>query len=454
MCSQGSFGTGLISGLDLLDGLPDGVFTVDREWRITGFNRAAEQITGLSRDQAIGRHCSEVFQSSICHEGCGVRRAIETGQPVMMRALSISTAGSTRTPVCISAAVLRNELGEVIGAVETFRELARIERVEGPAGPEQGLPGFVGRSPAISRLFHLVPRVAATDSTALIEGESGTGKELVARAIHRLSRRGDKPLVVVNCGALPDTLLESELFGHRAGSFTDARKNKPGRFEIADGGTIFLDEIGEVSPALQLRLLRVLQEREIEPLGSTSPVPVNVRILAATNRDLTEQVESGLFRRDLFYRINVVRIEVPPLRERREDLPLLVDAYIHKLNECREKKIDGVSPEAMEILLSHHYPGNVRELQNILEHASIFCTDGVILPDQLPESLVRHRPTAAKPVDPVMSLQRNLILSALARHHGNRQAAAEELGIHPTTLWRRAQRLGIELPEKDGRSSS
>ncbi len=448
-----SSGDGTTIDERFLDTLPDGAFTVDREWRITAFNQAAERITGFSRDEVVGRPCREVFRSSICQEGCGIQRAVRSGEPVMMRCLSIGTASGARVPVCISAGVLRDEQGEIVGAIETFRELSRIERVETTC-PEPGLPGFVGNSPPVSRLFHLVRLVAATDSTALIEGESGTGKELVARAIHGLSRRGDKPLVAVNCGALPDTLLESELFGHRAGSFTDARRDKPGRFEVANGGTILLDEIGEVSPALQLRLLRVLQEREIEPLGSTRPVRVDVRILAATNRDLFERVERGLFRRDLFYRINVVRIPVPPLRERLEDLPLLVDAYLRHLNDAGGRQIDGVSPEAMEILLAYDYPGNVRELQNILEHAAVFCTDGVVLPQHLPEHLSHVRPVARPLADPVQSLQRSLILSALARHRGNRRATAKELGIHPTTLWRRAQRLGIDLPDEDGRTSS
>ncbi|MCL4812925.1 MAG: sigma 54-interacting transcriptional regulator [Vicinamibacteraceae bacterium] len=437
----------------LLDSLPDGAFTVDREWRITAFNKAAERITGLSRAEVVGRPCHDVLQSSICRDGCGIRRALASGDSVMLRSLTIATRDGTRVPICISAGVVRDQGGEVVGAIETFRELARIETID-ELRAQQAIPGFVGSSPIIAQLFHLVGLVAATDSTALIEGESGTGKELVAHAIHQLSHRATRPLVAVDCGALPDTLLESELFGHRAGSFTDARRDKPGRFEVADGGTLFLDEIGEVSPALQLRLLRVLQEREIEPLGSTKPVRVDVRILAATNRDLYQRVEQGFFRRDLFYRLNVVTITVPPLRERLEDLPLLIDAFLHKLNEKRTRRIDGVSPEVMAILLAHDYPGNVRELHNILEHAAIFCTEGVILPRHLPHRLAHVQPPAATQVDPVSALQRSLIVSALGRNHGNRRAAARELGIHPTTLWRRAQRLGIALPEEDGRSSS
>jgi transcriptional regulator with PAS, ATPase and Fis domain len=301
-------------------------------------------------------------------------------------------------------------------------------------------------------VYDLTPCVAESDSTVLIEGESGTGKELVARAIHALSPRRDGPMVTVNCGALPDSLLESELFGHKAGAFTDAKRDKPGRFEQAQGGTLFLDEIGDVSPALQARLLRVLQERVVDPVGGTRPVKVDVRVIAATNRSLGELVEAGKFRRDLYYRIHVVKISVPPLRDRRDDIPRLVDATIARLNCETGREIEGVAPEVMEILLGHDYPGNVRELQNILEHAAVLCRNGVLRAEHLPVELRRSRPRPAAPPDPVEALQRSLVLSALARHHGNRRATARELGVHPTTLWRRAQKLGIEMPEQDGRS--
>jgi len=437
----------------VLESLADGIFTVDRQWRVTSFNRAAERITGLAREQVLGRPCHEVFRANVCQNGCGLRRAIESGQSVMMRSLHIQGARGERIPISISAAVLRDERGEIVGAIESFRDVSRIESASIDPPPGR-LPHMVGASPAMRRVFELTPCVAETDSTVLIEGESGTGKELVARAIHELSERRDKPLVTVNCGALPDTLLESELFGHKAGSFTDARRDRMGRFEQAHGGTLFLDEIGDVSPALQARLLRVLQERVIDPLGGTRPVKVDVRVLAATNRNLAEMVDAGLFRRDLYYRINVIKITVPPLRERRDDVPLLVDAFVARLNNGGGRELEGVSAEAMEILLAHDYPGNVRELQNVLEHAAVLCRRGVILPGHLPDYLQLVRPARGAAPDPVEALQRSLILSALERHRGNRRAAAKELGIHPTTLWRRAQRLGIELPEQDGRSSA
>jgi PAS domain S-box-containing protein len=442
-----------VPGADLVEQLADGVFTVDHDWRITSFNRAAEELTGFRREQVIGRVCREVFQSSICRNGCALRRAVADGQPVQMRSLYISTARGERMPISISAAALHDARGELVGAVESFRDVARIENAP-EAKAVHRLPNMVGESPAMQAVYQLTPCVAETNTTVLIDGESGTGKELVARAIHALSPRREGPMVAVNCGALPDTLLESELFGHRAGAFTDARRDKPGRFEQANGGTLFLDEIGDISPALQARLLRVLQERVVDPVGGTRPVKVDVRVIAATNQNLADLVATGAFRRDLYYRINVIKITVPPLRERREDIPLLVDAFVARLNESPSRRVEGVSAEVMEILLGHDYPGNVRELQNILEHAAVLCRGGVVLAEHLPDGLRRAPRRCVAPPDPVQALQRSLVLSALERHHGNRLATARELGVHPSTLWRRAQKLGIELPERDGRSAA
>jgi PAS domain S-box-containing protein len=437
----------------VLDCVADGVFTVDADWRITSFNQAAEEITGLSRDDVLGRPCREVFQASICESGCGLKRAIDNDKSVLMRAIYITNGDGERVPVSISAAVLRDLDGQVIGGVETFRDLSLVQVAhDEPVRASAGLGGIVGHSPAMQRVFDLLPVVAESDSTVLIEGDSGTGKELIARAVHELSCRRKRPMVAVNCGAIPDTLLESELFGHKAGAFTDARRDKPGRFALADGGTLFLDEIGEVSPALQVRLLRVLQERVYEPLGGTESVPVDVRIIAATNRNLRELVDRGVFRRDLYYRVNVVRIQVPPLRDRREDIPALIDHFLAGYNERRTAHIEGVAPEVMRLMMVYDFPGNVRELQNVLEHASVLCGGGVIRREHLPPELGGRDAPDTVGDEPVMVLQRNLIQSALDRHAGNRRAAARDLGIHVTTLWRQARKLGIELPEQDGRS--
>jgi len=307
----------------------------------------------------------------------------------------------------------------------------------------------------MTSLFAILPQIAESDSTVLIEGASGTGKELFARAIHNLSRRRKKRFVAINCAALPDTLLESELFGHKAGAFTDARKDKPGRFAMADGGTIFLDEIGDISPAMQVRLLRVLQERCIEPLGSVEPVKVDVRVLAATNKDLAKLVRAGKFREDLFYRIRVVYLKLPSLRQRREDIPLLIDRLVAKFNRLQGKDIAGVSNEVLARLMEHDYPGNVRELENIIEQAFVLCRGGLIELHHLPPEL---RPAASASVGEyggpttLDAMERLLIAEALRRHHGNRQRAARELGIHPSTLFRKLKALKIEPPPTDGRS--
>jgi transcriptional regulator with PAS, ATPase and Fis domain len=308
------------------------------------------------------------------------------------------------------------------------------------------------------RLFDVVPDVAESDSTILIEGASGTGKELFARAIHDASpRRRRRRFVAINCGALPDTLLESELFGYKAGAFTDARRDKPGKFLVAEGGTIFLDEIGDISTAMQSRLLRVLQERVIEPLGSVQPIKVDVRVIAATNQDLKKLVEKGVFRQDLYYRINVFSLKLPPLVERREDIPLLVEHFISKFNRLRHKNITGVAEDAMKILLNHEYPGNVRELENIIEHAFILCHGWFIEPSHLPLELGGTVPERVLKARPGMSLQdweAIHIVDAVRRHDGNRAAAARELGINPSTLFRKVKAMGIELPASGTRDKN
>ena len=317
----------------------------------------------------------------------------------------------------------------------------------------QGKDSFcdiISMNHAMRDLFGIMPKVAESDSTVLIEGDSGTGKELFARALHNLSPRRDKPMVTVNCGALPDTLLGSELFGHKAGAFTDAKRDKPGRFALAEGGTIFLDEIGDISPAFQVRLLRFLQEKTYEPLGGTKPVTANVRVVAATNKNLDELVQKGQFRLDLYYRINVIKLSLPPLRDRMEDIPLLVDHLIGRFNLLRDRSIADISSDALITLMNHDYPGNVRELENILEHSSIWCKNGLILPDHLPQYL-RSRGgngTARFPIGGAREVECILIKESLRRHNWNRAATAKELGMHRGTLWRKMKQMDIDTPEE------
>ncbi len=298
-------------------------------------------------------------------------------------------------------------------------------------------------------MFDILPDVADSASAVLLEGESGTGKELFARAIHHLSPRKKQPFIAVNCGALPDTLLESELFGYKAGAFTDAKKDKPGRFRLAERGTLFLDEIGDISPALQVRLLRVLQEKTYEPLGSVESVPSDVRIIAATNRRLQELVKEGKFREDLYYRIHVIRMELPPLRDRMEDIPLLADHFIHHFNVLQKKEIAGLSGEVLACLVSYDYPGNVRELQNIIEHAFILCKSGLIEPHHLPENLCMSRGMESSGRNETMNmkdLEAVFITNMLRRHQWNRIKTAKALGIHKSTLFRKIKALHIQIP--------
>ncbi len=438
----------------ILDSINEGVFTVDSEWRITAFNRAAERITGVRKQQALGRLCSDVFRASICEGACALRRTLANGKPVVSATADIISASGRRIPIRISTALLRSQEGAAIGGVETFQDLSQVEQLRKELEARYTFEDIVGRSPAMRRLFDILPQIAASQSTVLIEGESGTGKELFARAIHNLSARGKKRLVAVNCAALPDTLLESELFGYKAGAFTDARRDKPGRFALANGGTIFLDEIGDVSPAMQVRLLRVLQERSVEPLGATEPLKVDVRVLAATNKDLAQLVREGKFREDLFYRIRVIHLKIPALRERREDIPLLVDHLVAKFNRLQGKDIAGVAQEVLARLMEHDYPGNVRELENILEQAFVLCNGGLIELQHLPVEL---RPQAAEAPPPtgftsLRLAEQHLIETLLQRNQGNRQRTAQELGVNPSTLYRKMKRLGMSLPPQDGRS--
>ena len=439
----------------IFDSITEGVFTVDRNWRITSFNAAAEMITKTPREEAIGKHCCDIFRASICESDCALHRTMQTGKPVVNKTIYIIDAMGNRVPISISTALLR-EKGRVIGGVETFRDLSLVEELRKELSGRYTFIDIISKNHEMQRLFDILPEISKSDSTVLIEGESGTGKELFARALHSLGSRKNKPFVVVNLAALPDSLLESELFGYKAGAFTGARKDKPGRFSLAEGGTIFLDEIGDISAALQVRLLRVLQEKTFEPLGSTGSEKADVRVVAATNKSLKSLVDKGAFRQDLFYRVNVVRIQLPPLKRRKEDIPLLVEHFINRFNRLRDKDISGVSKQTMAILVNHDYPGNVRELENIIEHSFVLCPGGMIEPHHLPDNL---RPRAAAQISPgdsassLKQMEKQLIWEALKRNDWNRQAASEELGIHKSTLFRKIKALGIRLPQKDGRSA-
>ena len=429
----------------ILDSIAEGVFTVDKEFRISSFNRAAEEITKFSAEEAVGQFCREIFRANVCFERCALRETLETGRNIVNREINILDSENEEIPVSISTAVLRDNDGTFLGGVETFRDLSLIKQLTREVAQKYSFQDIISKHPAMLRLFDILPDIARSRASVLIQGESGTGKELVARAIHQLSSRRDKSLIAVNCGALPDTLLESELFGYMRGAFTDARQDKPGRFQLADGGTLFLDEIGDISPAMQVKLLRVLQEGKFEPLGSTKTRHADVRIIAATSQNLPLLIEQGRFRQDLYYRINVMPVELPPLRERAEDLPLLIDHYIAHLNQTMGKSVRSVSTKAMKILLNHDYPGNVRELQNIIEHAFVLCKEDEITTDCLPVSLTASAEISQenKHADSLYELEKQRILDALQEHQWNKTHAAKALGIDRSTLWRKLKRYAL-----------
>jgi len=444
--------TGKINTTDIiLDSIADGVFTVDENWRITSFNRAAEEITGVPRKEALGNTCRDVFHSNLCDHNCILKRSINMDKPVINESIYIVNASGDRIPVSISAAPLKDSSGKIIGGVETFRDLTEVFELKKTLERNYSFQDIISKNETIQKIFNILPDIAVSDSTVLIEGESGTGKELFARALHNLSNRADHPLVTVNCGALPDTLLESELFGYVAGAFTDAKKDKPGRFELAEKGTIFLDEIGDISPALQVRLLRVLQEKTFEPLGSTFTKKADVRIIAATNKHLLDMVQQNQFREDLYYRINVVSIKLPPLRDRKEDIPLLIDHFIHRYNKIKHRNIQRVANGVLSILMVYDFPGNIRELENILEFAYILCREETIQAKHLPEKFrqqVSDIDNANAEALTLNAIQKRAIENALIKNNWKRMATARELGIDKGTLRRMIGRLNIRTPDQ------
>ena len=430
----------------ILNSIADGVYTIDLDWRVTSFNRAAELITGISREEAIGQSCFEVFRSNVCEKNCIVRRTLETKEPIVNKPIYIIRADESRIPISATTAILKDTQDNVIGGVVTFRDLTTVSNLKKELLKQHTFEDIISKNAGMLNLFSILPQIAQSRSTVLIEGASGTGKELFARAIHNnsLSRKGS--FVAVNCAALPDTLVESELFGYRAGAFTDAKKDKPGRFAQARDGTIFLDEIGDVSSAIQIRLLRVVENRQYEPLGATESVHTNARIITATHRDLEKLIQEGKFREDLFFRINVVKLSLPSLAERKEDIPLLVNHFIDRFNHLNSKNVVGISQEAMAALMLHNWPGNVRELENTIEHAFVLCRKDLIRREHLPDRILPEDSTS-----PVLSsgltlkeIEKRAIQRALQKNNWKRVATARELGIDKNTLRRKIQRLGIK----------
>ncbi len=432
----------------ILESIEEGVFTVNKQWRIMSFNRAAEKITGFTRKQAIGKRCSEIFRTNVCANGCILRKTMQTDKPLSNMPVVILRADGKRIPISVNTAVLRASDNKIIGGVEMFRDLSAISELKKAYLKKHSFEDIVSKNEKILGYFAILPQIAASDSTVLIDGATGTGKEFFARAIHNHSPRKKGPFVAVNCGALPDTLIESELFGYKAGAFTDAKKDKAGRFALARNGTIFLDEIGDISPAVQVRLLRVLQERTFEPLGGTKSVTTNARVIAATHRDLEQLVRDNTFREDLYYRINVMKLTLPPLRERKEDIALLVEHFVDHFNRLNARQILGLAQEAMTALMLYDWPGNIRELENAIEHAFVLCTEGLIRLQHLPERIQPFNRTVAVPSGLTLKdVEKLTILQALKRNDWKRMATARELGIDKNTLRRKLKRFEIQTPK-------
>ena len=430
----------------VLESISDGVFTVDFEKRITFFNRAAELITGFKAEEAIGQYCFDIFRADICQAKCPIDAAIGGHPQISVHARIIDKLGEQK-PVCINSALLKDPHGEILGGVETFRDLSELERLKRELSRGFTTEDIVGNHPKIREILSLLPDIAESDSPVLIEGPTGSGKELFARAIHNLSPRKDNPFIPVNCAALPETLLESELFGYSRGAFTGAMKNKPGRFFLANKGTLFLDEIGTTLPTFQADLLRVLEDGEFTPLGDTKAVKVDVRVVAATNVDLKKLVSQDRFREDLYYRLNVVKISLPSLRERREDIPLLIDYFIQKFNLLKGRTIRGVAPDVLSFLMDYSFPGNIRELENVIQYAFIRCKSDLIAKEHLPAELFDKAANEKESLSDLPTLphpkEAEQIRSLLNQYRGNRIETAKALGISRSTLWRKIKKYNL-----------
>jgi sigma-54 dependent transcriptional regulator, acetoin dehydrogenase operon transcriptional activator AcoR len=432
----------------ILDSIADGVLTTGKDRIVTSFNRAAEKITGVSRKEAIGRKCFEVMRAEVCETSCCLEETMRTGQLCENIPVYIVRADNRRIPLSVTTSIMRDDAGKIIGGVETFRDLSEIIGLRKAFEARHSFEDIVSKSHKMRKLFSILPQVAESSSTVLIEGASGTGKELIARAIHNHSPRSKGPFVAVNCGALPDTLIESELFGYRAGAFTDAKRDKAGRFTLAKEGTIFLDEIGDISKATQVKLLRVLEDRTYSPLGSTETLSMNARVIAATNRNLRRGIDDDTFREDLYFRINIVRLTLPRLSERKEDIPLLVDHFIERFNNISGKHIAGISQDAIAALVMCDWPGNIRELENAIEHAFVLCRSGIIDLAHLPDGLHPQGAFFPGPMGATLKeIEKQAIASALIKNNWRKIATARELGIDKNTLRRKILRHDIRRPD-------
>jgi two-component system response regulator AtoC len=455
---------------EILDGIPVPIAVLDLNLRVKSVNRALETLTGFSREEAAGVPSCHIIRSNLCPtQRCPGQEARAQGEPIRTEG-DIINRSRQKIPVRITVALIKDATGAPLGLIETVEDISLLRELHRKVDVTEDFGGLVGQSPEMQKLLRVLPVIAQTDASVLMTGETGTGKDVVAAVLHRLSRRVQGPFIKVNCGALPETLLESELFGHVRGAFTGAVRDKPGRFQLADGGTLYLTELGDLPLPLQVKLLTFLDDREFHPLGGTRSVKADVRLVAATHRDLAAMVRQGTFREDLLFRLNVVRLELPALRERRGDARLLAEYFLHQCSRDLHKPITGFSPQAIEVLTHYPYPGNVRELKNIIEYAAIMCPGEHLEIEHLPDYLINARAPHSEASIPETGrksdgervrlsgeigalpgegkldwneMERRMIAEALLKSRGNRSTAANLLGWGRATLWRKMKRHGL-----------
>ncbi|MDX9923797.1 MAG: sigma 54-interacting transcriptional regulator [Ignavibacteriaceae bacterium] len=432
----------------ILDSIPDGVFAIDKDFKINFFNQAAEEITGFKRKDVIGKYCKHIFRSESCFSNCPIAAVLQTKENIFDQESRICTASDEMKSIRINASIIF-EGDSPIGGIVTFRDLNKFNCTSINYHSDSHFHGIIGHSKQMKDIYELITEIADSNAPVFITGESGTGKELIANAIQKTSNRNKNPYIKINCSVLPANLLASELFGHVKGSFTDAVKDRPGRFELADKGTIFLDEVAEMPLQTQIHLLRILQEGTFERVGESITRTSDVRVIAATNIDIEEALESGKFREDLFYRLNVIPIEIPPLRNRKEDIIPLSNHFLKKFSNYYNKEIVEFESGVFDLLLNYHYPGNVRELENILEYAFVRTTQGKkIEVNKLPKNKLS---AISNMRDEQQNYHNNSelkdtteLISSLEKNHWNKNKTAEELQISRTTLWRKMKSLGLK----------
>lgn len=433
----------------IFNSLIEGTFTINNDWEITSFNRAAESITGFTISEAIGKKYWQVFPSEDGKEDLQLRDFIADHKQTLLRETTIIRKDSSRVLVRINSAPLKNTMGNKIGRVVTFEDISVMKNLSDHIEERFHFINIIGRSKSMLKVFDMMDNVIKTDSTVLITGESGTGKEIIARAIHLNSEKKSEPFIAVNCTAFAESLLESELFGHEKGAFTGAISSKPGRFELAGNGTLFLDEIGDLPLSVQVKLLRVLENRQFERVGGTKTIQLSARIISATHRNLEKEIIDGKFREDLFYRINVINIELPPLSDRKDDLPSLINHFMDKYNKKFKKNIHYISPNTLKVLSHYKWPGNIRELENVIEHAFVVCNSEAIKTEHLPLKFqdilneLNLSDANNNKTTPFENVEKQLIATTLQKQNGNRTKTAAALGINKTTLWRKMKKYNL-----------